>query len=596
MIGLHSVMVYAEPNSATFSAPVLSNPNFAANADGWTNGPTETPWVWSAGRMHADDVHTLQRLTASVPLRPPVVETWRLRTTFDVNFVTPTDQIQATVWAYVTYGATQIAAAQGPFWQPGLAVETWTALNVGSGRQTVEFTLTPPVADLAAYPYVSARFVWNQLGVTPGVGFKSVDVYGAELAYRAGGASADVSCLVDEVSIQHGRDDTASQPEAAAATLEFTTDPDNPLPSVVDIGAVVVVTTTLGETESTRFTGRVTDVRLGWDDEGEDTPDAGVGQFIAVSTLADLGNRIVGDTPWPQELDGARVARVLELASMPVDPLYSDPGTVQILPRDVDSQPALDVAHDAAESAGGLVWHTRNGEVRYADADHRRGTPVSVELDACDVLVTPTWLRDLTGMVNGVSIGYGVAEEGSDQPRYVAADVASQARYGRRAISATTDLAALIDATAMGQLLLARNARPVWMLTGLPVDMRGLSKEDTGAVLTLELGDLVRVAALPVVGAAPTAVAAWVEGWRERLAWDEHELELVVSDYCRTVPPPRWNDVPPTITWNTVPGTWNDAACLGPPANLGRWDDVPATTRWDQIPPAVTWDTATQGV
>ena len=113
-------------------------------------------------------------------------------------------------------------------------------------------------------------------------------------------------------------------------------------------------------------------------------------QVIATGALADLGRRVVGDTPWPQRTDGARVAAVMSAAGITLNPATSDPGTVQILPRDVDSQPALDVAASTATDAGGLVWTTRDGEIRYADANHRRNAVPALNLDACDVEVTPS--------------------------------------------------------------------------------------------------------------------------------------------------------------------------------------------------------------
>ena len=72
---------------------------------------------------------------------------------------------------------------------------------------------------------------------------------------------------------------------------------------------------------------------------------------------------------------------------------------VEVTARDIDATDALTVAQEAAESAGGLVWETRTGEIRYADADHRRGADVDLELylDACDLYVTPTWMRNLWG-------------------------------------------------------------------------------------------------------------------------------------------------------------------------------------------------------
>jgi hypothetical protein len=407
------------------------------------------------------------------------------------------------------------------------------------------------------------------------------------------GAGIDVSCFVDEVTVHHGREDSGSQPEAASATIELSSDNAvEALPQEIEVGAVVRVYVTLpGQPASIRFGGRITDVNAGWNEAGEQTPDMVGTQVIAVAPLADLGRRIVGDAPFPQEIDGARVARVMSLAGVTLDPLFSDPGTVQIVPRDVDTQPALEVAQATAESAGGLVWHTRSGEIRYADAVHRRGIQPSLALDACDLLVSPNWRRSTEGLLNRVSIGYGVTPDEGEQPRYIADRPESVVKYGRYELSTATELALAADAAAMGDLLLTRNSAPVWVLSDLPVAVKDLDLDQTINLLALDVGSLVDVTGLPTAGTVPTSAALWVEGWDETLRWGDHEITLTVSGFCRTAPAPRWNDVDPAMTWDTAPGTWDDASCMGPTVNRGRWDDVPASTRWDQIPPATTWDT-----
>lgn len=410
-----------------------------------------------------------------------------------------------------------------------------------------------------------------------------------------GGAAVDISCLVDEVSTRHGRDDTDNQPEASSATLDLATDPElGNLPPELEIGATLTVTTTVATTTTTRFLGRITDLVYAWDDYGEDTPDRPVAQVLAASKLADLGRRVVGDVPWPLELDGARVSRIMSAAGMPLNPATSDPGTVQILARDVDAQAALDIIRDTADSAGGVLWETRAGDVRYADAEHRRNIPVAIVLDACDVLVTPSWRRTTQGLVNKISIGYGLPDaEGGDQPRYVASAPDSVTRYGTYDVSISTQLAAQADATAMGSLLLTRNSSPVWLMTDLPVDMKGLSDTDTLTVLNLDVHSLVNLTGLPAIGTAPTSAVLWVEGIAERLRNGDHEILLAVSGYCRTVPPPRWDDLPTSSTWDTVDPaqTWDTATCLPPQPSQGRWNDVASTLRWNQVPPATTWDT-----
>lgn len=414
------------------------------------------------------------------------------------------------------------------------------------------------------------------------------------VAYEDETSWFDMSRLIDDVSVTHGRTNTTEQPDASACTVNFTVDAlTAPLSNVVDIGARVIVSTLVDDLETVRFGGRITDLSLGWDEAGTETPDTGVGQLTAVNVLGDLGHRYVGDEPWPQELDGARVARVAQLAGITLDPALSDPGTVRLLPRDVDRSDALGIAHAAAESAGGVLWTTRAGVLHYADADHRRGILPLVTLDACDVLVTPTWARTLEGLTNEVSISYGpVPEGGAEQPRYHDIGEQSQLRYGRYSTSLTTQLAELADAEALGSLLLTRNAYPVWVLSALPLDMAGLDPTDTRAVLNLEMHDLIRVTGLPELGQAPTSAVLWVEGFSETLAYGEHSIALVVSGYCRTSPPPLWDDLDPDQTWNNIgTPTWDDAACLGPRPTLGRWNDTAATLRWDQVAATVTWDT-----
>jgi hypothetical protein len=410
-----------------------------------------------------------------------------------------------------------------------------------------------------------------------------------------GGAAVDLSCLVDQVSIHHGRDDPGSQPEANSCTLDLSLDTsETPFPPL-EVGGHIAATTTLAGVTRERFAGTISDIAQGWEDAGPETPDRVICQVIAMGPLADLGRRVVGSAPWPQQLDGARVSAVMAAAGVVLDPATSDPGTVQILARDVDSQPALEVAQSTAGDAGGVVWSTRAGEVRYADANHRRGAVSRLTLDACDVLATPTWKRTTEGLVNDVSIGYGATPDQGEQPRWTGDRPDSKGKFGTYAYTAGTELAAAADAAALGTMLLTRNSAPVWIMAALPIGVRDLDPGQTETLLDLEMHDLIQLTGLPAAGTVPTAAYLWVEGWTETLAWGVHDLELVVSGFCRTAPPPRWNDVDPALTWDTARGTWDAAACMGPLPDLGRWDDVPATTRWDQIPPATTWDNYTGG-
>lgn len=408
-----------------------------------------------------------------------------------------------------------------------------------------------------------------------------------------GSPAVDLSCLADTVDLTGGRDDSGSQPEASAATIGVSVGPDDePLPASVEIGARVVVATTT-TAEYVRFTGWITDVALGWDEAGTMTPNTWTGQVIATGSLAAAGRRLAGAVAFPQELDGARVSRIMAEAGITLNPATSDPGTVQILPRDIAPRSATELARSVAQSGSGMLYETRDGEIRYSDAEHRRGTVPALTLDACDVLVTPTWRRTTEGLINQVSIGYGIPAEGGEPPRYTDESATSVTRYGRYNYDLSTELAALADAQALGQLLLVRNSSPVWILGELPIDVGGLDPATYDALLGIDLHDLISLTGMPAAGGVPTTATLWVEGWKEHLEAGTHEISLVVSGYCRTAPPPRWDDVDPGWTWDTVPAalTWDEATCLGPVPPMGRWNDVPASTRWDTVPAATTWDT-----
>jgi hypothetical protein len=259
----------------------------------------------------------------------------------------------------------------------------------------------------------------------------------------------------------------------------------------------------------------------------------------------------------------------------------------------VDRVAALDVLQETATDGGGVLWESVDGLLHYADADHRRNTPPSVTLDACDVLLSPSWSRTKAGLVNVASLGYGVPpEDGSEQPVATSTNAASVAAYGRYAYATATQLAALADAVARAQILTVRGGYPAWNVSELPLDLSILDATQSAAVLDLEIHDLIQLTGQPNGTPGGAVTSLWIEGWGETLTYRGHALTLVVSAYCRTVPPPRWNDVNPSATWDTIGTmTWDGATCIGPQPSLGRWDDVAASQRWDTVPAGTTWDT-----
>lgn len=398
-------------------------------------------------------------------------------------------------------------------------------------------------------------------------------------------STLDVTCLCETATIVHGRSDPTGQPEASVVSLAMV----DPIPEGADVGTPVTVIAVLGGTEFPRFAGTITDLGVEWESVDEPRP-----AIKAAGPLSPMGRKDVGSTPWPQELDGARAARIITLSNAPTDPLRSDPGTVAILARDVDAQPALQLAQKVADDAGGTLWESKDGFVLYADTEHRRAAPVALALDPCVMPLTVSWLKDMDGLVNTIRIAYGAPPaEGENQPEYAATDPTSISAYGEFEASLATSLAAVGDATQRANGIILKQKTPAWILSGIAIDL-SLERVDAGMtaeLLALEMHDLVSVTGLPA-GSPYTAANLWVEGWVEEITGDSWTIALVTSDYCRSAAELRWDDVPPEYPWDTFPDiTWDETSCVQPPLPEGSWDDIPATLRWDQIADTITWDT-----
>lgn len=414
-----------------------------------------------------------------------------------------------------------------------------------------------------------------------------LELGGPALAVQLGGTWLELE-HVGPVTISHGRTDTAQQPSAASCQLELHTEalPDLPAigsPLVVELGAGAIAYTGLAgadlEAATTRFSGHVTDVAAIPDRLGSPARLA----VTAVSRRARLGRTFVGDAPWPAELDGARAGRILALAAPVVGAPVGivDGGTVDVLSRDVDRQPALNLLDELAVSTGGTLVELRSGELVWHDAEHRQRSAVDVELSAYDVLAGVTAGQHLAGIVNRLTVEYGVKPAEGERPAVTYADPGSELLHGPFEARLASLLSAEADAAAFARLTVGRRSRPAWELRSLEVELaRTVPAVTAGLLLRLEFADLVRVVGFP---AAPFASARlWVEGWSEQITRTAWRMRLDVSSYGRSAPEPRWVDLNPQtswadageLTWLQTVG-WDSGEFIS-----GRWVDVPQDARW----------------
>lgn len=328
---------------------------------------------------------------------------------------------------------------------------------------------------------------------------------------------------------------------------------------------------------------------------------------------AKLANTTVGDDPWPAETVAARVARIYDLAPIGGTPVNVDAGLTdfQLSYLDVDRQPVLDLLHDIAQSVNGVMWvatHAVSGPYLWMEDPGARQAarqfqvdPVTGEtiiinapvnaagvISALDVLRDPVqWEQDTDQVITSVDVSWqlqGVDGDGlptTEAQTVTRTDAAAAQKFGLRNLQRDTELTAELDAATLADQLLAQARATDWMVSGLAIDTRVLTRDIDAIAYTdrlstvLDLLDGTRRLGHPLVlidlpaYVPPGAIAsAYLEGgtctWQD-WCW---QLELTASPSGSQGQSAAWEDFPPEATWDGVAEsiTWNSAYGAAAPA------------------------------
>ena len=405
------------------------------------------------------------------------------------------------------------------------------------------------------------------------------------------GQQVDPCHVLANVTVLHGRGGVADGPTASSATIVVDA-PPGPMPVWAAPDLIV-----LSGPDGPLFTGRIATIDL--DHPTRDGQTVGAFTITATGPVARLGLRPAGDVPWPQEAGTARATHILDAAAVPY--LIDGAADQQVLPREVDSRPALDLLGELAESTSAAVFDLPDGRVVYqpmADrasrvfpwrwqdfqpefrwqdfapaltwADMGTGewwSPASqfpVDLPCQAVAWEPRWSTTDAAIVNHARIGYGLpAVEGDEQPWEEAVDQGSVDTNGRRYLYRGTQLAVGSDAQALATRLVTVYGRPHWSLPEVTVILDHVDEAVRGQVVALVCGDHVTVTGMP----APAPATDWtgiVEGWTytQWAAAGRHQAQMVfaVSALPESLAVMRWAEYPPGYRWADHPAwiTWAD--------------------------------------
>jgi hypothetical protein len=236
------------------------------------------------------------------------------------------------------------------------------------------------------------------------------------------------------------------------------------------------------------------------------------------------------------------------------------PGNYELAARGSSQTIIWNLVADLATSGLGYLYENAQGQISYADSDHRTvylATNGYTELDANQALGRGIKIQTKAGDIrNDVSI---VWKSGTE----TATDAASIALYGKLAQQITTSLQKSADAAAQAAFYLTLRAQPQAFLESITFALTNpeLDNGDRDSLINVFMGQPISLANLPVNMQSGNFLG-FVEGWRFQATYNELSVSLIVSPLPFSIQAMEWQDVNVAETFNTLSPTLDYADAL----------------------------------
>jgi hypothetical protein len=389
------------------------------------------------------------------------------------------------------------------------------------------------------------------------------------------------STTLQDGTITYGRNDFFEATQPSYCNIELLNlDGTSPVVELLDTVLIEVTDSTGAYIKL--FTGEVSGVYNRF--EG-----AGLGgkpntlQIQAIGALGLLVKRYAGAVAYPEELDGARIQRILEetlfvawedisntqtwndfttetWANYGVQGIDTiDAGRYEMLARSAQVQQAYELTDITQQSGLGYLYDTADFEIGYADAERRTDNYATnlIELDANLVNADIQTRLQTADIVNSVVIQY-------DDPvlEVVAQNDTSINNYGLLEEIRSTILAQTVDATEQATNFVNYRGTPKTSLEAVSVnlahsDMTNTVRDD---LLAVTMDSLLYLDNIPV-GLIPEGYfEGFVEGWTWTLGRKNLELTMSVSNSIYSTLDVQWEDYNALIQWQNLDNTtrWLD--------------------------------------
>lgn len=241
------------------------------------------------------------------------------------------------------------------------------------------------------------------------------------------------------------------------------------------------------------------------------------------------------------------------------------PGLYTMENRGVEPDTIYNIASLIANSAFGYLFEDNQGNIGYADADHRVTYLTAngyVNLDANHALgqglSTITRSADIR---NDIYINYG----NNFGSQVTASDSDSIQLYGYKSESINSVLHSTVDAQAVADRYIAQRSIPfpAFQSITFPITNPEIDDADRDDLLGVFMGMPVNIANLPNQ-ISSGQFEGFVEGWSWSTRFNELFLTINVSPVFFSQGLMRWNQVPLTLAWNAVDAglTWENATIV----------------------------------
>jgi hypothetical protein len=382
------------------------------------------------------------------------------------------------------------------------------------------------------------------------------------------GSPLDLNTVEFQVSVQHGRPDILSAPQASSAQIVIR--------GPVGVDAEITDDVVIKAYGDPRFTGQIADVRV---THLSSVPPVALTQITAMGNLARVGFVEVGASGFSEQTVSQRVTTVLDATGLN----YLNGADTDLVLHSVSSgnaEPtdALSYLQRLAEGTGATYYDDPAGRIVFESYGNRGITafagiwanqvgtwadqteawedyPVdraTTNIPGGAVVFSPAWSRTRQTILNSVTVvGYSSGGGGGGHEE-TASDSASIAAYGLKEYRLETDIKNNADVLTRAGGIITAQANPLWSLGELSIFVHQLTTTERDLILALVSGMAVSLANLPQPAPLDNFLGI-VEGWGEVYVPGQHVLTLSVSDPRYSFQTVTWAEVDPALEWGDVP-------------------------------------------